>query len=84
MGIFSKLSDSANLVHGMADRLGADLSGPVLRNPDRAAIEYRAMVLRCATCSDQPGCTVLQASCTHLDHAPDYCLNRHILDPEAA
>ena len=81
MGLFSRLAGSADLVTGMADRLGADLAGPTLRDAERAAVEHRAMVLRCSACTDQPGCADLQAGSDHLDRAPDYCMNKDILDP---
>ena len=84
MGLFSKLTRSADLVQGMATRLGADTANPILRDPDHAAVVYRSMVLRCSACSDQTACAELQAGCTHLDAAPDYCLNKDLLVPHLA
>ena len=84
MGLFSRISQSADLVHGMATRLGADIANPILRNPDQAALHFRAMILRCSACTDQAGCADLQARCAQLDHAPDYCMNKAELDPPTA
>lgn len=78
MGLFSKLGNSTDLVGGLSKRLGTDLRGPMMRNPEQAAREYRSMVLRCANCTDQVDCAERQAKSDHLDAAPDYCLNKEI------
>ncbi|MCF3596207.1 DUF6455 family protein [Rhodobacteraceae bacterium LMO-12] len=80
MGIFSKLAASADLVGGLSARLGVDMNAPMMRNPEQAAIEYRGMVLRCAGCTDQADCAERQANSDRFDAAPDYCLNKDILD----
>lgn len=76
MGLFRKMSLSTGLVNGMSDRLDVGLIDAVIRNPEEMAQEYRAMVLRCSTCTQQDACTKLQATHDHLDHAPEYCLNK--------
>lgn len=81
MGFFSRISQSADLMHGMAARLGADVTNPILRNPDQGALDFRAMILRCSACTDQVGCANLQARCAHLENAPAYCLNKAEFDP---
>lgn len=83
MSIFSKLSDSTDLVNGMAQRLGVDVAADIANSPDTAAKKLRQRVILCSSCSDQKGCAELQASTTHLDHAPDYCMNKHALEREA-
>ena len=80
MSFFSKLGSSADLVTGMSDRLGVDFRAAVLRNPDRAAQDYRSMVLRCSSCTDQVDCAERQANATSFDAAPEYCLNKDILE----
>ena len=80
MGLFSKLGQSADLVNGMADRLGVDLSGPISHDPEMEAQKYRRAVLRCSNCSNQDGCIGLQAKSSHLDQAPSYCMNTDMFD----
>ncbi|MDK3074149.1 DUF6455 family protein [Sedimentitalea sp. JM2-8] len=80
MGLLSKLSRSTDLVNGMAGRLGADLGDLIASNPDLQGPKYRGMVLRCSSCSDQDACTELQAGCDTLQHAPDYCVNKDVLE----
>ncbi len=75
MGLFSKLNKSAALMNGMAQRVGVDLSAGMLTSTHQAAPAYRNLVLRCAGCSEQAACEVLQADHDHLDAAPGYCRN---------
>ncbi len=82
MGFFSKLGNSADLVTGLSERLGIDLRGPMLRNPDQAASDYRSMVLRCSACTDQVDCAERQAKSDHFDAAPEYCMNKDIFDQQ--
>jgi len=84
MGLWTKLDRSAGLAGGMAERLGVDLAGEMLSDPESAAGQYRALVLRCATCRCQDECTGLQASHETLDAAPDYCVNKTELERRAA
>lgn len=80
MGWISKIARSADLASGMMDRLGSDFAEDILRNPETGTHKYASVVFRCAGCSDQDGCAKLQAENTHLDHAPDYCRNKKILE----
>ncbi|MFD3189567.1 DUF6455 family protein [Sedimentitalea sp. HM32M-2] len=80
MGLFSKLSGSADLVNGMADRLDADLADAICRDPESQAAKFRSMVITCSACSDQEGCAELQSREDHFESAPDYCLNKDILE----
>lgn len=80
MGIFSKVFNSSDLVSGMARRLGADIASDLLENPDTNATKMRSLVIRCAACRDQEGCAALQQGRAHLDHAPDYCMNKDYLE----
>ncbi|SEI99569.1 hypothetical protein SAMN05444007_10393 [Cribrihabitans marinus] len=79
MKLFSRMDRSADLVNGMAERLGFGLSDRIAAAPDVEGPRFAAMVRRCSACSDQPGCTALQSTNPRLDLAPDYCLNREIL-----
>lgn len=69
MVFFSKLDRSADLVKGMATRIGYDVSDPA------HAPLFKQMVFACAGCSDQDGCARLQADADTLDAAPTYCRN---------
>lgn len=80
MGIFANIFQSADLVSGMASRLGADLAEDLLEYPDTNATRLRGLVIRCAACRDQKGCASLQKGCDHLSAAPDYCMNKDYLE----
>lgn len=80
MGLFDKLAKSADLMNGMADRLGADLAAAVMRDPEIEAVRYRTMVRRCAGCDNQDGCAELQADHDRLGTAPNYCRNKSVLE----
>ncbi|MBE1282457.1 MAG: adenylosuccinate lyase [Rhodobacteraceae bacterium] len=80
MGLFSKMGQSADLVSGMSERLGVDLSDAVARDPEIEGYKYRRAVMRCSQCSDQEGCLKLQANSTHLDQAPSYCMNKDLFE----
>ena len=79
MGLFNKLANSADLVSGMAERTGTDLSAAILANPETAARQFAAMVYRCSACTEQDACSHLQAEHDHLDQPPAYCRNRAAL-----
>ncbi|MEP4194192.1 MAG: DUF6455 family protein [Aliishimia sp.] len=81
MEFFRKLSESASLVSGMAERLDADISGRIASNPETAARSYVSMVRRCANCSNHEACAELQDASPALDAAPDYCLNKDAFVP---
>ena len=69
---FEKFDRSTDLVRGMADRTGVDLTDPAL------AVQFRQMVMACAGCENQGGCAKLQAANDTLDSAPDYCQNKSV------
>lgn len=66
---FAKFDRSADLVKGMAERTGHDLSDPL------HASQFKQMVMACTACADQEACTRLQAETETLDAAPVYCRN---------
>ena len=80
MGWISKIAKSADLASGMMDRLGSDFPHKVMTNPETNTHKYAGIVFRCAGCSDQESCAKLQAENDHLDHAPSYCRNAHLLE----
>lgn len=83
MDIFNKLSGSADLVSGMAERLGVDLGAAIDQDPRLGAVRFRSLVLRCSSCTNQDGCAELQRGCDHLDAAPEYCRNKDFMDHAA-
>lgn len=83
MGLFNKLAQSADLVNGMAQRVGADFAGATAADPETEAVRYRSAVLGCSTCRSQGECQQLQDGCTHLDAAPEYCVNKDMLEAMA-
>ncbi|MGC1496470.1 MAG: DUF6455 family protein [Sulfitobacter sp.] len=80
MAFFSKISKSADLMFGLTERMDVDLGTRVLENPEQAAQEYRAMVMRCTGCSNPGGCAKLQRTQEHIKEAPEYCMNRDTLN----
>lgn len=84
MSIFSRINDSADLMSGMASRLGIDFSDRIMAAPETAAHGYLAMILRCTGCRQQAACRQLQDAHQVLDRAPDYCRNREALVPQTS
>lgn len=80
MGFFARIYNSTDLMNGMADRLGSDFARRITLNPDVFASKYRSMAFGCSRCTDQESCASLQTSFTHLDAAPDYCVNKFELE----
>lgn len=76
MGYFSRLDKAADLVSGMAERLGKQLMDVDSAAGETAVRKYRNMVVRCASCENQDECGSLQASNGRLSKAPDYCRNK--------
>lgn len=72
---FSKIDESCALTNGMAARLGADLPGAIMSDPETETASYRVAVLRCAACGDKTACRKLQAENASLASAPVYCRN---------
>ena len=79
MSYFSKMSDSADLVSGMATRLDIDFADRIAAAPDMAARSFASMVMRCSGCREQAACRKLQEENLMLDAAPEYCMNRDVL-----
>lgn len=79
MGLFSKVAGSTDLMQGMADRLGVNLSDALCNAPETEALKYRNAVIRCSFCADQKACAELQARNDHLDDTPSYCMNREMM-----
>ena len=76
MGMFTKLSDSADRMNGMADRLDFSFTAKIQENPEIEAYRYRSAIYKCASCACAEACDTLQAENAHLDAAPAYCRNR--------
>ncbi len=76
MGLIKTMEQSADLVNGMADRLGIDMVEVISRDPEQAGPSLLRAIMRCSKCDDQEGCTRLQAANDHLDAAPVYCRNK--------
>ncbi|WP_417699207.1 DUF6455 family protein [Pseudophaeobacter sp.] len=79
MGLFSKLGQSTDLVEGMAERLGVDLIDGIAKDPAGEARKLRRAVQNCSHCTNQVGCSDLQARNSELASAPQYCRNRDTL-----
>jgi hypothetical protein len=73
---FRKIGRSAELMTGMADRLGVPLDGP---DPEASAQRFMRLTLACVGCAGQDDCARLQAENRRLDAAPDYCRNKATL-----
>ena len=83
MGWISKIARSADLASGMMERLGSSFADDILKAPETATHRYAGVVFRCAGCRCQDDCERLQAEHDHLDHAPDYCRNKVLLERTA-
>ena len=75
MCIFRTFIRSADLVNGMAARLGIDASARFARDPEGEAQHLKQMITRCASCACQEACGDLQDHNDHLATAPAYCEN---------
>jgi hypothetical protein len=80
MGLMRKLSDSADLVNGMSQRLGIDQAACLARDPEGEARRLMQMVSRCAGCLAQGACSDLQARHDQLATCPVYCENKACFD----
>lgn len=78
MTYFHKMSESAGLITGMAERLDIDLEAR-MKTPEIAGRTYLNMVMRCSNCSEHGACAKLQEENPMLDVAPDYCMNGDVL-----
>lgn len=79
MGLFSKLGQSADLVEGMADRLGIDYGAVIAKDPEAEGRKFMRAVMNCSKCSNQDGCAELQAHSRQLTETPEYCRNSDML-----
>jgi len=80
MGYFSRIDKAANLMTGLAERLGRSpvkLDAGLTQN---AVLQYRHMIMRCAACRHHSDCEALQKTHHRLSAAPAYCLNKAELD----
>lgn len=80
MGYFSRIDKAANLMTGLAERLGRsplELDAGLTQN---AVLQYRHMIMRCAACRHYSDCEALQKTHHRLSAAPAYCLNKAELD----
>ncbi|WP_224814232.1 DUF6455 family protein [Hasllibacter sp. MH4015] len=66
----NSITNAAELVAGMAERTGFDLTAP-----DNYR-QFRSMVMACRGCSNPDGCAKLQETATQLDAPPSFCRNR--------
>ncbi|MBY5974436.1 DUF6455 family protein [Pseudooceanicola marinus] len=73
MGFFSKLDKHADLMGGMADRVGLDMAEKMV--DESVANGYRAAIIRCATCREAGACAQWQAEHATAEHTPGYCRN---------
>lgn len=70
----NSFANAADLVSGMAQRTGTDIGSPEL------APKFRGMVMACRGCANPSGCAKLQAAVERLEHAPDFCRNKAVMD----
>jgi hypothetical protein len=83
MNLFEKLGQHADLVGGMSERVGVDWGQALEAHPELAA-RYRSAVMSCTHCKKVGECKGWQEGHVHADHAPDYCLNKGLLEDLAA
>lgn len=79
MGLLNKLATSADLMQGMAKRMGVDPAEAIERSPDVEAEKFRSAVIRCSFCAEQGACMLLQAEHDSLIEPPEYCQNRKMI-----
>jgi hypothetical protein len=77
--MFSKADKHTALMQSMAEKVGVDWNELVAENPEMAN-SFRHASLTCAQCKKAGECVEWQAEHDHEEHAPDYCLNRQLLD----
>ncbi len=74
MGFFTKLDQHADLMGGMADRVGVDLADYMGNHPYEAG-SYRSALFSCAACEKGEQCRMWQETHDHAAKAPGYCRN---------
>lgn len=78
MELFRKISESASLVSGMANRLDIDIASRITSAPEIQTHNFASMVMRCAGCHQHEACMALQNANPALDAAPSYCRNADV------
>ena len=69
----------AVLMHGMAERFGADVERAA-QNGDISRAELEGMVTRCGQCTRLDACIMwMLAHPGHTQNTPEYCLNQQEL-----
>ena len=74
-GRFKNITEGANLLSEMAERLGVDLKHAFDNSSDVGALALREVVVRCAACQQHEACQALQAEHSTLLEPPEYCRN---------
>ena len=80
MSVINRIAESTDLVVGMAERLGVNLSHRFGASPDSQALMLRSAILRCAGCREHGDCVALQAENDHLAVPPSYCRNARLFE----
>ena len=80
MGMINRIAESTDLIVGMAERLGVNLSHRFGTSPDAQALMLRSAILRCAGCREHGVCATLQAQNGHLTEVPSYCWNARLFE----
>ena len=83
MNIFKKLGEHADLVGGMSEKIGVDWPAVFAKHPELET-RYRSAVMTCTHCKKVGECKGWQEGHVHADHAPEYCLNKGLLEDLAA
>jgi hypothetical protein len=78
MGVLDRLDKSADLVMGMAQRVGHDVHDALIASPHTSGASFAAMVYRCSSCTEQDTCAALQHDHEQLESPPEYCRNRQV------
>ena len=80
MKLFETLTTHADLMHRMADTVGADLGDAVLRG-DLSGQELRSAVMQCAHCAAGEECPGwLDAHAEGVSEVPGFCENKPMMD----
>ncbi len=72
--MFEKFSRHADLVTGMAERVGVDWGERIMTNPEKAK-DYRNAVMQCTRCQELGACQKFQELNNEAANVPDYCMN---------
>jgi len=72
MSTIDRMARSADLVQGMADRLGVNLGAG---HPLTVARRVSQMTMACSGCAEHSACAALQRQTRRLAEPPRYCRN---------